>query len=317
MQMKKYYPQDEKKATRDAYGEALVEWGSRESRVVVLDADLSQSTKTVNFAKAFPERFFQMGVAEQDLMGTAAGFALAGKIAFASSFAIFATGRAFEQIRNSIAYPNLNVKVAATHAGITVGEDGSSHQALEDIAIMRAIPNMQILVPADAQATREAVRIAIETEGPFYIRMGRSALPLIYDETDRFALGKGKLLREGKAATVITSGVMVAPALVAAEKLAKEGIDLRVIDAFSIKPLDRELILSAARQTRGLVTVEEHNTLGGLGGAVAELVSSEAPTRVLRLGTGDRFGQSGKPAALLKEYGLTVEDIVGAVKKLL
>lgn len=315
--MKTYYPQTEKKATRDAYGQALVEWGEKEPRLVVLDADLSQSTKTVNFAKAYPNRFFQMGVAEQDLMGTAAGFALGGKIAFASSFAIFATGRAFEQIRNSIAYPNLNVKVAATHAGITVGEDGSSHQALEDIAIMRAIPNMHILVPADAQATREAVRIAIETEGPFYIRMGREAMPLIYDETDRFQLGKGKLVRPGTAATIVACGVMVSPALVAAQELAKEGIEVRVIDAFSIKPLDRELILAAARETGGIVTVEEHNSLGGLGGAVAELVSGEAPTRILRLGTGDRFGQSGKPAALMAEYGLTAGDISEAVKKLL
>ncbi len=315
--MREYYPQAEKKATRDAYGEALVEWGAKEERLVVLDADLSQSTKTMKFAQKYPERFFQMGVAEQDLMGTAAGLALGGKIAFASSFAIFATGRAFEQIRNSIAYPSLNVKVAATHAGITVGEDGASHQALEDIAIMRAIPNLQILVPADARATEEAVRLAIQTPGPFYIRMGREAMPLIYDEEDNFAVGRGKLIGDGSAATIITCGVMVATCLEARAELAKEGIEVRVIDAFSIKPLDRDLVVAAAKQTGGIVTVEEHNTLGGLGGAVAEVASEAAPTRILRLGTRDRFGQSGKPKALLEEYGLTVEAICGAVKELL
>lgn len=314
--MKRYFPKTEKQATRDAYGDALVEWGAKEERLVVLDADLSQSTKTNKFAKAYPDRFFQMGVAEQDMLGTAAGLSLGGKIAFASSFAIFATGRAFEQIRNSIAYPSLNVKVAATHAGITVGEDGASHQAIEDIALMRAVPNMHILVPADSQATKEAVRLAIETPGPFYLRMGREATPLIYDPDEKFAVGKGKLLREGNHAAIIACGVMVAPALEAAEQLAQEGILVRVIDAFSIKPLDQELVLAASRETRGIVVVEEHNTLGGLGGAVAELVTASAPCRVLRLGTNDRFGQSGKPSELLAEYGLTKEDIVQAVKSL-
>lgn len=315
--MNTYQPKTEKIATRDAYGKALLAWGEREERLVVLDADLSQSTKTNAFAQKFPERFFQIGVAEQDLMGTAAGLALGGKIAFASSFAIFATGRAFEQIRNSIAYAHLNVKIAATHAGITVGEDGGSHQALEDLAIMRAIPGMQILVPADSRATEEAVRLAIETEGPFYIRMGRSGVPCLYDEEDHFALGKGKEVRPGKSATIVATGVMVVPALEAAAELAKEGIDVRVIDAFSIKPLDTELITAAAKETGGIVTVEEHNTIGGLGGAVTELVCEAAPTKVVRLGTKDRFGQSGTASELLVEYGLTREDIANAVKELL
>lgn len=299
-------------ATRTAYGKALVKIGQANPDVVVLDADLSKSTKTNEFAKAFPERFFQMGIAEQDLMGTAAGLAAAGKIPFASTFAIFATGRAFEQVRNSIAYPKLNVKIAATHAGVSVGEDGGSHQAIEDIALMRSVPNMTVIVPADAVETEKAVLAAAAHDGPVYIRMGRLDVPVLFDESYQFEIGKAALLREGRDVTIIACGLLVAAALEAAEKLAAKGINARVLNMASIKPLDVVAIERAARETGAIVTAEEHTVFGGLGGAVAEVVVQRYPVPVKMVGVQDRFGQSGLPEQLLVEYGLTADNIVQA-----
>lgn len=297
-------------ATRDAYGQALVKLGEVNPNVVVLDADLAGSTKTAKFKERFPERFFNMGIAEQNLIGTAAGLAASGKIPFASSFAIFATGRAFEQIRNSVAYPQLNVKIAATHAGLTVGEDGASHQALEDIAIMRAVPNMTVIVPADGVEAEQAVFKAAEHQGPVYIRLGRPAVPVIYDENYQFEIGKANLLRAGKDVGFVAAGIMVAVALEAAEALQAEGIDAAVLNMSTIKPLDQEAIIQLAKTTGALVTAEEHNILGGLGSAVAEVVGEHCPVPVLRVGVEDCFGQSGTPAELLAEYGLTKENLM-------
>lgn len=301
-------------ATRDAYGEALKELGAANSQVVVLDADLTKSTKTSVFAKAFPTRFFNMGIAEQNLIGTAAGLAAAGKIPFASTFAIFATGRAYEQIRNSVAYPKLNVKVAATHAGLTVGEDGASHQALEDIALMRAIPNMTVIVPADAEETKQAVKCAAAISGPVYIRLGRPGVPVLFDETYKFAIGKAVTVAEGTDATIAATGIMVGIALEAAEKLQAEGIKTRVLNISTIKPIDRDALMAAAKETGAIVTAEEHNVIGGLGSAVAEVISEICPVPLMRVGVQDTFGESGTPAALLEKYGLTADDIAAAVK---
>lgn len=301
-------------ATRDAYGEALKELGAANSQVVVLDADLTKSTKTSVFAKAFPTRFFNMGIAEQNLIGTAAGLAAAGKIPFASTFAIFATGRAYEQIRNSVAYPKLNVKIAATHAGLTVGEDGASHQALEDIALMRAIPNMTVIVPADAEETKQAVKCAAAISGPVYIRLGRPGVPVLFDETYKFAIGKAVTVAEGTDATIAATGIMVGIALEAAEKLQAEGIKTRVLNISTIKPIDREALMAAAKETGAIVTAEEHNIIGGLGSAVAEVISEICPVPLMRVGVQDTFGESGTPAALLEKYGLTADDIAAAVK---
>lgn len=301
-------------ATRDAYGEALKELGAINPNIVVLDADLTKSTKTSVFAKAFPERFFNMGIAEQNLIGTAAGLAAAGKIPFASTFAIFATGRAYEQIRNSVAYPKLNVKIAATHAGLTVGEDGASHQALEDIALMRAIPNMTVIVPADAEETRQAVNLAAEMKGPVYLRLGRPGVPVLFDENYKFAVGKAVTVAEGTKATVIATGIMVGIALEATEMLRGEGIDVRVLNMATIKPIDREAIITAAKETGAIVTAEEHNVIGGLGSAVAEVIGESCPVHLMRVGVQDTFGESGKPDALLEKYGLTAGNIVAAVK---
>jgi transketolase len=297
-------------ATRDAYGNALVKLGEVNQDVVVLDADLAGSTKTAKFREKYPERFFNMGIAEQNLIGTAAGFALSGKIPFASSFAIFATGRAFEQVRNSVAYPNLNVKIAATHAGLTVGEDGASHQALEDIAIMRAIPNMTVIVPADGVETEQAVFAAAKHQGPVYLRLGRPGVPVIYGEDYRFEIGKANLLRTGTQVGFVATGIMVSIALEAAEALKAEGIDAAVLNMSTIKPLDQEAIIQLAKTTGALVTAEEHNILGGLGSAVAEVVGEHCPVPVLRVGVKDVFGQSGTPAELLAEYGLTKENLM-------
>lgn len=305
----------EKKATRDAYGEALVKLGHENPNIVVLDADLSKSTKTAEFAKVFPNRFFQMGIAEQDMMATAAGLATTGKTAFASTFAIFATGRAYEQVRNSVAYPRLNVKVAATHAGVTVGEDGGSHQAIEDIALMRVIPGMTVIVPCDGPEATQAVFEASKHEGPVYLRFGREATPIFHDEGFSFAIGKGETLRTGNDVTIVACGVMVAPALEAAGQLAGEGVSARVINMATIKPIDADLLLTAARETGALVTAEEHSVIGGLGSAVAEVLVRQMPVPVEMVGIQDRFGQSGKPAELLKEYGLTSNDIAAAAKK--
>ncbi|MFZ5596386.1 MAG: transketolase family protein [Bacillota bacterium] len=301
-------------ATREAYGKALVEAGRNNPGLVVLDADLSKSTKTADFAKVFPDRFFNMGIAEQNLMGTAAGFAAAGKIPFASTFAVFATGRAFDQIRNSIAYTGLNVKIAATHAGITVGEDGGSHQSVEDIALMRSLPNMTVFVPADEAETYGAVRAAVEIDGPVYIRLGRAGAPPIHGEGFNFQPGRAVVVREGKDATIIATGIMVSMALEAAGILAEEGLQARVLSMHTIKPLDAGAVIAAARETGALVTAEEHSILGGLGGAVAEVVCESCPVPVIRVGLRDVFGQSGKPAELLEKYGLTPSDMAKAVK---
>ncbi|HOB12359.1 MAG TPA: transketolase family protein [Syntrophomonadaceae bacterium] len=307
----------EKQATRDAYGQALVELGQTYENVVVLDADLSKSTKSADFAKAFPERFFNAGIAEQNMMGMAAGLAASGKVVFASSFAIFATGRAFEQVRNSIAYPHLNVKVCATHAGLTVGEDGGSHQAVEDISLMRSLPNMTVVVPADGVSTRKMVQNLYQMEGPAYLRLGRPAVPILYKEEDHIEIGKGNLLREGNDAAIIACGIMVAKALQAADELAASGIQVAVADMHTIKPLDQELVLKLARQTGAVLTVEEHSVIGGLGSAVCETVSEHFPVPVLRMGIADAFGQSGTPDNLLEHYGLTVDNIVRNIHKLL
>ncbi|MCL4426448.1 MAG: transketolase family protein [Firmicutes bacterium] len=301
-------------ATRDAYGEALLEVGAAYPEVVVLDADLSKSTKTAKFAERYPERFFNMGIAEQNLMGTAAGLAAAGKIPFASTFAIFATGRAFEQIRNSIAYPHLNVKIAATHAGLTVGEDGGSHQATEDIAIMRAIPNLTVLVPADGVETKKAVWAAVRHQGPVYLRLGRPAVPVIFGEDYDFALGRAAVLREGDKVALLATGIMVSEALKAADLLAGEGIEASVINVSTIKPLDVETVVTFARRCGAVVTAEEHNILGGLGGAVAEALAENCPVPMVRVGVRDVFGRSGTPEELLQAYGLTADSIAGAAR---
>jgi len=302
-------------ATRDAYGKALVKLGQINEQVVVLDADLSKSTKTNEFYKVYPNRFFNMGIAEQNLIGAACGFATAGKIPFASSFAMFATGRAFEIIRNSVAYPKLNVKICATHAGLTVGEDGASHESIEDMAIMRAIPNMTVLVPADGVEAEQMILEAARVYGPMYVRLGRSAVPTIFDENYKFEIGKGTVVRQGNDATIIACGIMVYEAIKAAEELALEGINARVINMSTIKPIDKELIITAAKETKAIVTAEEHSIIGGLGSAVCEVVSEECPVVVKKVGVKDSFGESGTPAELLKKYGLTANDIVEAVKE--
>jgi len=307
----------EKIATRDAYGKALVKLGASIPGVVVLDADLAKSTKTADFMKEYPERFFNMGIAEQNLMGTAAGLAAAGKIPFASTFAIFATGRAFEQIRNSIAYTGLNVKIAASHAGLTVGEDGASHQAIADISVMRSLPNMTVLVPADAVETEKAVFAAAALEGPVYIRLGRPAVPVLFSPDYRFAIGKAALLRPGTDVSVLACGYMLFAALEAAEDLQKEGVSARVINMSTIKPIDREMIIQAARETGALVTAEEHNIIGGLGSAVAEVLVENQPVPLERVGVKDVFGESGKPQELLEKYGLTAKDVKAAVYRVM
>lgn len=308
------YKIGEKIATREAYGHTLAELGEG-SDFVVLDADLAEATKTIYFAKAFPERFFDCGIAEGNMIGIAAGLAAAGKTVVASSFAMFAAGRAFEQIRNSVAYPALNVKVAATHAGITVGEDGATHQCLEDLAIMRVIPGMTVINPADAVEAAQALETAINTDGPFYLRFGRYAVPVIHDqESYKFELGKGEILREGTDVTIIATGLMVSMALTAADTLAAEGISARVINIHTIKPLDTAIIESAARETGALVTAEEHNIIGGLGSAVAEAVAEIYPVPVLRVGVEDKFGRSGKVPPLLEMYGLTPANIAAKAR---
>lgn len=304
-----------KKATRDAYGAALVELGSKRDDLIVMDADLSAATKTGMFRKAFPDRFFNAGIAEQNLISVAAGIATTGKLVFASTFAMFAAGRAFEQIRNAVGYPHLNVKIGATHAGMSVGEDGATHQCNEDIALMRTIPGMTILNPADAVEARAAVFAAAEHIGPVYLRFGRLAVPVFNDEaTYRFEIGKGIQLVEGSDVTIIATGLMVNEALIAAETLKSEGISARVINIHTIKPLDEEIVLAAAKETGAIVTAEEHSVIGGLGGAVAELLSGTLPTPVLRVGVQDSYGMSGPAVEVLKYYGLTAENIVEKAK---
>lgn len=300
-------------ATREAYGEALKELVSNEN-IVVLDADLAKATKSIEFKKVAPERFFDMGISEADMIGTAAGLATCGKIPFATTFAMFGAGRAFEQIRNSIAYPNLNVKIAVTHAGITVGEDGGSHQAIEDISLMRSIPNMVVINPADAIEAKKAVHAAVEYYGPMYIRFGRSATPVIHNEDYEFKIGNGEVLREGKDVLIVATGIMVSKSLEAAEILSKENIEATVVNISTIKPLDTDLIVSLANKIGKVVTAEEHSIIGGLGSAVAEVLSEQCPTKLKRIGISDVFGQSGTPEALLEYYGLTVNKIVEEVK---
>ena len=305
-------------ATREAYGKALAVLANTNENVVVLDADLSKSTKTADFKAVAPERFFNMGIAEGNMMGVAAGLSTCGKVPFVSTFAMFAAGRAFEQIRNSICYPKLNVKVCATHAGLTVGEDGASHQAIEDISLMRSVPNMVVINPADDIETEAAIKAVAEMEGPCYVRLGRMAVSRVNDETNyNFVIGKGITLAEGNDVAIIGTGIMVEAALEAKEELAKEGINARVINIHTIKPIDEELIIKAAKETGVIVTAEEHSIIGGLGSAVAEVVSEKCPVPVLRVGVKDTFGESGKPNELLEKYGLTSKDIVNKVKKAL
>mgnify|MGYP000076678662 FL=1 len=303
-------------ATRESYGNALVELGKEHENLVVLDADLAAATKTGVFKKVFPERHIDCGIAECNMMGVAAGLATTGKVPFASSFAMFAAGRAFEQIRNSIGYPKLNVKIGATHAGISVGEDGATHQCNEDIALMRTIPGMVVINPSDDVEARAAVKAAYKHEGPVYLRFGRLAVPVINDREDyKFELGKGVVLREGKDITLIATGLPVAETLEAAEKLAADGIDAKVINIHTIKPLDEELIVEAAKETGKVVTIEEHSVIGGLGSAVCDVLSEKAPTKVLKIGINDTYGESGPAVELVKKYGLDAESIYKKIKE--
>ena len=305
-----------KQYQRNVYGETLVELGRENKDIVVLDADLSSSTRTAFFAKEFPERFFNMGVAEQNMMATAAGLASCGKIVFVSTFALFATGRAWDQIRNSICYNDFNVKIVATHSGISVGPDGASHQALEDIALMRVIPRMSVIVPADCLETRQAILAAANHPGPVYIRLGR---PKVEDlKKQDFKIGKANIIREGKDISIIACGIMVKQALDAAALLKQEGIETRVVNMSTLKPIDKRTIFDCARETKGIITAEEHSVIGGLGGAVSEVIAEmEGRKPLKKIGVQDRFGQSGEPAELMKEYGLTAQDIVEAGRKML
>ena len=308
---------DKKIATREAYGNALAEFGADEN-ILVLDADLSKSTKTDTFKKKYPERFINMGIAEANMMSVAAGLATCGKTVFASSFAMFAAGRAFEQVRNSVCYPKLNVKIGATHAGISVGEDGATHQCLEDIGIMRTLPNMIIINPADAVEARAAVKAAIEHNGPVYLRFGRLPVPVLFDENSyNFEIGKGVVLKDGTDVTIVATGLLVGDALETYEILKSQNINARIINIHTIKPIDTDLITKAAAETGAIVTCEEHNIIGGLGSAVAEVLAENMPVPMERIGTHDVFGASGKPAELLKAYKLTASDIVDAVKKVI
>ncbi|MCM8795122.1 MAG: transketolase family protein [Candidatus Omnitrophica bacterium] len=301
---------------RDIYGQTLVELGRINKDIVVLDADLSTSTRTALFAKEFPERFFNFGVAEQNMLATASGLASCGKIVFVSTFAMFATGRAWDQIRNTVAYNGFNVKIVASHAGISVGPDGSSHQALEDIALMRVIPNMNIIVPCDGPQTRDAVMAAVDNPGPFYIRIGRPKVPTIENKPE-FKFGKAQVLVEGKDATIVACGIMVNEALVAVENLKKKGIEVGLINLHTLRPLDSETILNTAKETRGFVVCEEHTVVGGLASSIDEILAENHPTKVIRVGIKNRFGQSGEPAELLSEYNLTAGDIEKAVFRII
>lgn len=303
-------------ATRDAYGKALAHLGNENQQVVVLDADLSKSTKTIDFAKEFPHRFFDIGIAETDMIGTAAGLATAGKIPFASTFAVFAAGRAYDQIRASVAYPNLNVKIAASHAGLTVGEDGATHQMLEDIALMRALPNLTVLVPADGPEAEAMTFWAAQHQGPVYLRLGRPGVPVVNGEDYKFQPGKAAVLRDGDDLAIFACGYMVHLALEAAAELMDQGISAAVINVSTIKPMDTETVVKYARRSGAVVTAEEHNIIGGLGSAVAEVLGEEHPTPMVRIGVRDTFGESGKPGEVAEKYGLTAAAIVNAGLKL-
>ena len=301
---------DIKKATRESYGEKLAELGKENKDIVVFDADLSGATKTSIFAKTFPERFFNMGIAEQDMMSTAAGMSTFGKLPFVSTFAMFAAGRAYDQIRNSICYPNLNVKICATHSGITVGEDGATHQVLEDIGMMRGLPNMTVMTTSDDIQTKWAVKAISKMEGPVYLRLCRLATPVIYEENQKFEIGKAVQLGEGTDGTIFATGVVVSEAIKAKEELEKQGINVRVVDVHTIKPIDKEMIIKCAKETKKLVSVEDHSVIGGLGTAIADVLAEECPTKLTKLGIKDTFGKSGKATELLKYYGLTAEGIM-------
>ena len=307
--------ENKKVATRNAYGDALLLLGKSRDDVVALDADLSGSTKTGKFAKAFPERFFNVGVSEQDLIGTACGLALTGKLPFASTFAVFETGRAWEQIRQTVCYSNLNVKLVATHSGITVGEDGASHQAIEDVALMRVLPNMTVIVPSDATETAQAIAAIADYRGPVYVRLGRSKVPFVSPDTYQFRIGKAHVFAYGRDVTIVAMGIMVHVALEAAELLKKKGIEAGVINMSTVKPLDTAVLLKAAQSSRLIATVEEHSVIGGLGGAVCEFLSEKNPARIIRIGIQDDFGCSGPSHDLLKLYGLTPDDIAQTIQK--
>lgn len=303
-------------ATRESYGKALKSLAETNKNVVVLDADLSKSTKTAEFKSVAADRFFNMGIAEANMMGVAAGMSTCGKIPYVSTFAMFAAGRAFEQIRNSICYPNLNVKICATHAGLTVGEDGATHQAIEDLSLMRSIPNMTVINPADDIETQAVIKAIADYQGPCYVRLGRMAVANVNDENNyKFEIGKGVKLADGKDITIIATGIMVEAALEAKKILAEDGIEARVINIHTLKPIDKEIIINAAKETGAIVTAEEHSIIGGLGSAVMEVVSENYPVPVLRVGVKDVFGESGKPQELLEKYGLTAKDIANKVKE--
>lgn len=306
---------EEKKATRQSYGEALLELGKKSDKIMVLDADLSGATKTDLFAKQFPNRFFDMGIAEQDMMSTAAGMATCGKIPYASTFAMFAAGRAYDQIRNSICYPNLNVKICATHAGITVGEDGATHQMIEDISLMRTLPHMTVISPSDDVQTKWVIEAISKIEGPVYVRLARFATPILYEENQKFEIGKAIQIGEGTDGTIFATGVTVAEAVKAKEELEKQGIFVRVVDIHTIKPIDQEMIIECAKQTKKLISMEDHNVIGGLGSAISEVLTQNYPASLIRLGIQDTFGKSGKAEDLMNYFGITAEKICEFFRK--
>ena len=298
------------KATRQSYGEALVELGKENQNIVVLDADLATATKTIEFAKQFPERFFDIGIAEADMIGTAAGMATCGKIPYASTFAVFAAGRAYDQIRSSVCYPNLNVKICATHAGVTVGEDGATHQMIEDINLMRGIPNMQVFCPSDDVQTKWLIKEISKIKGPCYVRLCRLATPEIYDENQKFEIGKMVQIGEGTDATIFATGVTVSEAITAQKELKERGINVRVIDVHTIKPLDEEMIIKCAKETKRLISVEDHNIIGGIGSAISEVLTEKFPTKLERMGVNDTFGKSGNAKELLKYFKIDSQAII-------
>lgn len=302
-------------ATRQSYGEALAELGEKNENVVVFDSDLSEATKTSIFAKKFPERFFDMGIAEQDMMSTAAGMSTFGKIPYASTFAVFAAGRAYDQIRNSICYPKMNVKICATHSGVTVGEDGATHQMLEDLGLMRGLPNMTVLCTSDDTETRWAIEEISKIQGPVYVRLCRLATPVIYDENQKFEIGKAIQIGEGTDATIFATGVVVSEAIKAKEELEKQGINIRVVDVHTIKPIDKEMIVKCAKETKKLISIEDHSIINGLGTAIADVLTEEYPCKLIKLGVKDEFGRSGKATELLEHYGLTAKYIEKAILK--
>lgn len=298
------------KATRQSYGEALVELGKENETIVVLDADLANATKTIEFAKEFPQRFFDIGIAEADMIGTAAGMSLCGKIPYASTFAVFAAGRTYDQIRSSVCYPNLNVKICATHSGVTVGEDGATHQMLEDISLMRVLPNMKVFCPSDDVQTKWIIKEISKIQGPCYVRLCRLATPEIYDENQKFEIGKMVQIGDGTDATIFATGVVVSEALKAQKILKEKGIDVRVVDVHTIKPLDEEMILKCAKETNRLISIEDHSILGGMGSAISEVLTEKYPARLERMGINDKFGKSGKAEELLKYFGIDAEAII-------